>query len=311
MRRRLLAIGALFAFGCCKTAMPCTIYVDSAKGADLNSGLSSSEPKQTLRAASAAVEQLEAPTRVTVCLSAGSVFRETLRLRHDGLRLAPAFVIWRSHGPGDSARITGGVDVVFEPLPQSDPARRVLPPNVADRLVVASLLAAEIDASQIFPQNGGFEWGCKQPFPAALSYGGVMQQVARWPNAVDGEFGGDFAYTAPVDPRHDYLPSTQGLLVGEAGVPWANWSDTAQLTAHGYWCAALCKRAFYDAFVNMPPSHCRWWDWSDQYVRVASIHGSNATLAKPYPPSNITSGARYYMLNSLDALDVVGEYYVK
>ncbi len=40
--------------------------------------------------------------------------------------------------------------------------------------------------------------------------------------------------------------------------------------------------------------------------------GINVTLRGPYPPNNITVGARYYLEGSLDGcLDAPGEFYVR
>ena len=237
--RGLLSITLALTSTCMSTTLAesdCTLYVDSKRGNDLNGGLSKSSAKRTLGAVQLVVKTLPGTSDVVVCLAAGSIFRETLQLQYDVRSTnEPKSVVWRSYGVGDNARITGGVDVTFEPLPQADPARLILPPSVADAVVIASLVAAGVNASQEFPFNGGFEWGCHTPFPAFLIFNGSSQQVARWPNAGQGEFGGSFANTAPVNPHNSYESSTDGLLVGEPNVPWSSWVDTMQLTAHGYW----------------------------------------------------------------------------
>jgi hypothetical protein len=297
---RAILTAGLVAGAIASTSSPCTLIVPSPGLPTLTSARDALRQRRrdgTLAASSPAAA-------VTVCIAAGT-YRERLELTSEDSGSGPSSpVVWRPLTDGAVVRISGGVDVDFAPLPADDPARAYLNASVADAIFVTSLPSVGLlpPYPSIQPR-GGFEWSCK-PGPLALIYQGWTQQVARWPNEDPGGYGGAFALTVAAAHGAAAAGTTSG---GGGGVntatstffqagpdnPLASWRDTADVWAHGYW----------------------WVDWSDQWLRVTSFSalpgdaGTNISVS-PAAPSNITAGARYYLANSLDALDVAGEFYL-
>lgn len=97
------------------------------------------------------------PTELAVCMLPG-VYHETLTL--SALHSAPGLTVtWRTLTPG-TVRVSGGVDVSFQPLGPSDPARAYVPGKIADNVVVASLSAAGVTDFGDFVTRGGDSWPC-------------------------------------------------------------------------------------------------------------------------------------------------------
>lgn len=109
------------------------------------------------------------------------------------------------------------------------------------------------------------------------------QQVARWPNA---------GYT--------YISEVHGSTAAEYGgfkegifkcvdKHITKYKSLKDVYAYGYW----------------------HWDWSDQYSSVQSIsHDGTVQLSFPYHYYGYKKGARFCILNSIQDLDMPGEYYV-
>ena len=304
MRQRLLllSVAAVAATSAAVPERPCTLHVDARFGDDGADGRSAAAALRTLRGAAARLRR--AAGAQVVCIAPGT-YRESLAL--DGSLARGAPVEWRARDGAGSVALSGAVAVTLQPLAADDPARTGLPPAVADAALVTSLPAAGMPLGSygVMPSVGGFRWGCAQPFPAQLLFAGALQQPARWPNAGAGEYGGAWGYTQPTALPSLFGEPTTSWFVGgtdkdarpSAAFPPSAWRDTAQVYAHGYW----------------------WWEWSEEYVRVApgGIGAANAstgaavvTLLPPFPPDNITAGARFYLLGSLDALDAPGETYL-
>ena len=285
--------------------LPCTLHVDAQSGNDGANGLSATTALQTLDGAVTRLRHIAAGAKQYVVCIAPGTYREDLLL--DGSLAHGAPVEWRARDGSGSVTISGAVSVTMVPLSADDPARTILPPTIADTVLVTSLPDAGLPLGSYgtIPAVGGCEWGCALPFPVQLLFAGSLQEPARWPNSDADKYGGAWGYSQPTAlPSLFGEPTSSSFLGGvdpdalsTEAFPPSSWKDMEQVYAHGYF----------------------WWDWSDEYVRVApggigapnaSTGAANITLMPPYPPSNITIGARFYLLGSLDALDAPGETYL-
>jgi len=303
----LVVITTIFdhGYGYKQTDSPCTLHVDSQFGNDDYDG---STIDTALFSLNGALDRLKTSYHlqrnnrdVVICISPG-VYREQLSLDDS---IGDVNVEWRAREGAGSVIISGTTPVVLSPLAANDPARNTLPLDIANSALVTSLPAAGLPLGSYgdIPFVGGYELGCNLAFPVQLLVGGILQNWARWPNAEINGYGGNFAYAQPTELPSLFGPSTtswflggeDGNATGSGVFPPSTWTDTENVYIHAY--------------PNV--------DWSDQWVRVESIGlsnlttgASNITLFPPYPPHNITIGARFYLVGSLNALDQAGETYL-
>jgi hypothetical protein len=282
----------------------CTVHVDSNKGDDAFSGLTQ---ETALRSLNGALIHLYSNTnrknneKNTVCIGPG-VYREQLILDESW---ALENVEWRAREGAGTVIISGALPVILSPLAENDPARNTLPLSISNEALVTSLPAAGLPIGSYgdIPAVGGYEWGCNQAFPVQLLVDEIFQDWARWPDEEEGGYGGQFAYSQPTELPSLYGPTTTSwFLGGEDGnatgtgvFPPSTWTDIENVYMHAY--------------PNV--------DWSDQWIRVDKIGVSNEstgaaniTLLPPFPPHNITIGARFYLVGSINALDMPGETYL-
>lgn len=66
-----------------------------------------------------------------------------------------------------------------------------------------------------------------------------------------------------------------------------NWADTSNIYMKGYW----------------------FYDWSESTVSLSSFNNNSISITDKLP-YGIETGQRFFIFNSLDALDVPGEYYI-
>jgi hypothetical protein len=289
---------------CSASYTMCTLHVDLNFGNDTNNGTTT---ETSLKSLHEALLRLRLSTfqqkHHVVCIGPG-VYREQLHL--DENTAYGTSVTWIAREGLGTVVVSGAVPVVLIPLAQDDPARLILPPSIANEALVTSLPAAGLPIGSYgdIPAAGGFEWGCLQPFPSQLLVDDILQDWARWPNADSDSYGGNWAYTQPIE-----LPSLFGETLswfiggidnngnGTGIFPPSLWRDTSNVYMHSY----------------------PFWDWSDNWLRVkpggigpsnVSTGSSNITLLPPFPPHNITIGARFYLVGSLDAFDSPGESYL-
>jgi hypothetical protein len=122
---------------------------------------------------------------------------------------------------------------------------------------------------------------------------------AGWPNLISEAEAGNstrLTWTTTELASADNPGVTNTSFRYKAEAPFGDW----KVWAHGLW----------------------WFDWNDLLSPVSGIDAASKTihLAPPYPPTHsvsatdpvggITGGARYWLQNSLDALDAPGEYYL-
>ena len=271
---------------------PCAFFVAPA-GSDSAPGTSAA-PFATLPRAAAALRALQRPllAPAIACVRAGVYARQPLLLGPaDSGSSGANFVGFVSiDGPG-KAVLWGGLDVPLAPLAAADAGWAHVPVAARSRVLVADLAAAGLTRADLgdFAVQDGFGSPCVGPPLEVLDAQGVAQTTARWPNAVQGAYGGPFATTQ--------LTWTSGpdFFLAEPSAEFLGWTDTQDVWFHGYW----------------------WWQWNSVYAALDARAGWNATsgrvpLAPPYlgRASNASGAARYYALNSLSALDAPGEFVV-
>lgn len=206
--------------------------------------------------------------------------------------------------PGEGVVVSGAVPITFTPASFSDPVWSFVAPNVASQLAaptiwVADLVAAGITnvslANEWIPR--GFDNGMCGMAPMELIYEDRVQTVARWPNVDDGSHGTTPGFT--MTEWHDVSQglSNNSLWANPATAPYLAYADTANMWIHSF------------------PKY----EWSDSYNLYGGVasgpdpDGNVQVMFGPQSPArnfSVVGSARYYVVNSLDALDAPGEYYV-
>jgi hypothetical protein len=274
-------------------APACAFYVSSVNGSDTAAGTSAA-PFLTLPRAAAALRGIPRPlaTPALACVRAGIYAQQPLILDHsDSGSSAEAFSGFLSVDGDGAAVISGGFDVPLSPIDPGDIAWGHIPASSRGAVLVADLFAAGLTRADLgnFSVQDGFAGRCVGPPLDILAADGTPQWTARWPNALAGKWGGAFATT-----QLTWANDVDHVLA-EPSSPFFEWSDVDDIWLHGYW----------------------WWQWNSVYVQAAPRGTWNATSGRvpilpPYTngASNFSGAARYYVLNSLSALDDPGEFVV-
>ncbi len=191
---------------------------------------------------------------------------------------AEAPVVYQA-GAGQTPIFSGGARITGWKPVADDQLRNTLDASVRGRVLQADLKAA-----------GVTDWGdatTLRRWPE-LFVNGVPQTLARWPN--DG-----FVKTGAIlgketfkvwnriegcrDGKFHYIEDRPG-----------RWLDEPDVRLYGYW----------------------FWDWFEEYQKVASIDAEarTFTLARPYSNYGYRRDQRYYAVNVLRELDHPGEWYL-
>lgn len=236
-------------------------------------------PFATLEAARDAIRRLKKQSSlpaggVVVDLAAGTYERShAFELSSDDSGTADSPITYRA-AKGAEVRIVGG-KLVTAWKPVTDRAvLEQLDPLARGKVFQADLKALGIaDFGKV--SSGGME----------LFFNDRPVQIARWPNE-------GFVKIRAITPEAPVeLHGRKGTKVGKfyyEGDRPNRWKNENDLWVHGYW----------------------FWDWSDEYQRVAKIDVDKQLieLAKPDHGYGYLRGARYYVLNSLAEIDTPGEW---
>jgi hypothetical protein len=262
---------------------------------------SAASPYNTISAAQGALRRLRTGARAAagptrVCIAPGA-YHETLTFTaaDSGAGVdAPTIYI------GRNVSISGALPITFSPLPPSDPARAFVAPAVAARLLVADLVAAGVpnvsSAAAWLPRGFGPYGGC-QPSPLELIVDNSVQVTARWPNVDDASHGTTrgFALTEWHAPSQGLSNVSLWARRGDGSAPWLDYRDTSSLQLHGMW----------------------HFEWADGIVGFGGEVASDGDLVQVAfrglgvsAYTTTVGGARYFVTNSIEALDQVGEYWV-
>lgn len=247
-------------------------------------------PHATLEAARDTVRDLKSagqlPEGAVVRVHPGRyALTATLTLGPADSGTAAAPIRWEAAGPG--AILSGGRVVSSAPLTDAALLAR-LPESVRARVRMIDLRAQGIsDFGQIAQRgNPGLELffrGQRQPISTYPNQGWLL--IADVPQTGAKRFNEGLAR----EKRFDGVPAGRhyGRIAFTEDRP-TQWSADNEIYAHGYWT----------------------WDWSDAYMRVASIDVAKreATFAEPHHNYGYTKNQRYRWLNVLEELDAPGEW---
>ncbi|MBP7050550.1 MAG: right-handed parallel beta-helix repeat-containing protein [Phycisphaerae bacterium] len=180
---------------------------------------------------------------------------------------------------GQTPVFHGGVRVVgWKPVADSKQRER-LDPSVRDRVLEADLKALGVadlgDATALR----------RRP---ELFVDGVPQTLARWPNegfVKTGEILGTDTFTQ--------WGTIQGCKDGKFRYVEdrpSRWLDEQDVRLYGYW----------------------FWDWYEEYQKVASIDANQKvfTLSSPYSNYGYRKDQRYHAVNVFREIDAPGEWYL-
>jgi hypothetical protein len=204
--------------------------------------------------------------------------QETLSLLPEDSGTAEAPIVYQA-GDGEEAILDGGARVTAWQRVSDAKILEKLEPAVRDRVLEANL-----------GSMGVKDWGDATALRGRpeLFCDGVPQTLARWPNegfVKTGEILGKETFkvwntiAGCKDGKFAYLEDRP-----------SRWTDEPDVRLYGYW----------------------FWDWYEEYQKVASIDVAERsfTLARPYSNYGYRKNQRYYAVNVLRELDQPGEWYL-
>ncbi|MBN2312554.1 MAG: right-handed parallel beta-helix repeat-containing protein [Sedimentisphaerales bacterium] len=204
--------------------------------------------------------------------------RQTFHLTSEDSGTVESPIIYQAK-PGRKPIFSGGV-LIKEWKPISNPQLRdKLDPSVRDKVLEANLKTAGI-----------INWGeaTQLRHRPELFANGQPQTLARWPNegfVKTGEILGEDRFK--VWNRIDGCRDGKFHYLGDRP---SRWVDEPDVHLYGYW----------------------FWDWYEQYQKVASIDADARifTLSPPYSNYGYRKDQRYYVVNVFRELDCPGEWYL-
>jgi len=291
MKRKIscILICALFLAASCSDGLD--LYV-SPDGCDDHTGVIDA-PLRTVEGAQEAVRayrQANGLPRggVTVWLRGGVYSqRRTLHFTAEDGGKEGAPVVYKAY-PAESVLFSGGQEIRFEPLGNSNIKARIRAPH--DQIVQADLKAQGVDD---FGSRKATGFGrATQPAPLELFFNGEPMTLARYPNdqqwmrIVSVPQTGDTAFGG--DER-----TGQGVRYGRfvyAEDRVAGWLKNDEIWLQGYWT----------------------WDWADSFVKVERIDVAKKEfiLCEPHGAYGYSPDHRYFAMNILEELDSPGEWFL-
>jgi hypothetical protein len=320
------------------------LYVDGVAGSDSNSGTKGS-PFKTIQKAQQAARKGNAGG-TTVFINGSTIYDLSasplaFTVADSGTASAP--VVYRTLPGSPPARLSAGKVVTAQAASEDATARAALPESILASVMVANLKAQGITSyGKRKAGNGGYDHDCVGN-GMEFFFGGKALEVARYPNLVDeGTNCTQHKWERTLGGKDDQAALSnstklktkrkgsckhrlvdQGISCEEqsrtwklrngiklysdnsnetvstggssfkfpAGAPYAKWKDMEDVWVHGTW-------------AN---------EWNDCYNKVESITGNEMKIGPPKSEDGpITApGAKFYVLNSMDALDAPGEFYLQ
>ncbi|MCP5521219.1 MAG: right-handed parallel beta-helix repeat-containing protein [Verrucomicrobiales bacterium] len=265
--------------------LPALTFFVAPDGAETNDG-SRTHPFATLAQARDAIRRLkqagggDLPVGgVQVILVAGDYpVRETFTLGAEDSGSAVAPVVYRA-APGATVRLQGGCRITnWKPIRDSVVKAR-LSPGVADAVL-------EADLKPLGRQDWGDPTALRER--PELFVDGVPQTLARWPNegfVKTGEIRGTNTFKV-----WNSIPGCRDGRFEFVEDRPLNWLDEPDVRLYGYW----------------------FWDWFEEYQKVAAIDADprTFTLAPPFSNYGYRKDQRYHAVNVFRELDQPGEWYL-
>jgi hypothetical protein len=264
---------------------PAAVFHVAPTGSDENDG-SEGRPFRTLERARDAVRALKKArggtlpkggVRIAIAGGAYAVER-SVTLTADDSGTAEAPVVYQAE-LGRAPVFRGGVRVSgWQPISQST-LRDKLAPSVRDRVLEADVKALGVtdlgDATALR----------RRP---ELFADGVPQTLARWPNegfVKTGDILGADTFTV----WNSIKGCRDGKFQYVEDRP-SRWIDEPDVRLYGYW----------------------FWDWFEEYQKVASIDPDARafTLSRPYSNYGYRKDQRYHATNVFREIDAPGEWYL-
>jgi hypothetical protein len=204
--------------------------------------------------------------------------QQTLSLTAEDSGTAEAPVVYQAQ-PGKAPVFGGGVRITtWKPISDAR-LREKLDPSVRGQAVEADLRTLEVkDLGDATALRRSPELFC----------GGVPQTLARWPNE-------GFIKTGEVLGKETFkvwnsIPGCKDGKFRYVDDRPGRWTDEPDVRLYGYW----------------------FWDWYEEYQKVASIDPAarTFTLAPPYSQYGYRKDQRYFAVNLFCELDRPGEWYL-
>jgi hypothetical protein len=216
---------------------------------------------------------------VQVVISGGAYHVEqTLALTSEDSGTAKAPVVYESRS-GQTPVLRGGTRITgWKPIAEAS-VRDKLDPAVRNRVLEADLRAL-----------GVTDWGDATALRRRpeLFVKGEPQTLARWPNEGFVKTG-DVLGTETFKVWNTIEGCRDGQFRYLEDRP-NSWLDEPDVRLYGYW----------------------FWDWLEEYQKVASIDADarTFTLSRPYSNYGYRKDQRYYAVNIFRELDLPGEWYL-
>jgi hypothetical protein len=253
----------------------------SPNGDDANPG-TTAKPFATLARAREAARKASAnglPAGGIAVVARGGEYpvKECFKLGAEDSGTPERPVVYRAW-PGESPRFSGGARLSGFQVVRDQAVLNRLPPEVRGKVWQANLRALGITDYGTVAGRGT---------RAELFFNGRPLPLARWPNAgflKVGELLGD----QPAG-EHGLSGNKVGKFTFAEDRP-NRWKAEPEIWLYGYW----------------------FWDWADEYQKVASLDltAKSFTLAQPYSGYGYRKGQRYYALNLLSEIDEPGEWHL-
>ena len=279
-------------FSNCTSQKECIAYYVSPDGDDRQTG-GFDDPFRTVEKAREAVrtyKQLHGLPRggITVWLRGGVYpLRQTLHFIQDDSGSEGAPVVYKAC-PDEKVYFSGGQEVRFEPLGNSEIRERIRAPH--DRIMQVDLKAQGV-TNFGSRKATGFARAIETQ-PLELFFNGQPMTLARYPNndewmliasvpqTGDTRFGGD---------ERTGRGFHYGRFVYEED-RISGWQKNDEIWLQGYWT----------------------WDWADSFVEVKRIDVAKKEfiLNEPHGAYGYSPNQRYFAMNILEELDSPGEWFL-
>ncbi len=252
---------------------------DDAEGSEARPFLSLARARDAVRAMRKSGDDKLRKGGVRIIIGGGAYpARQTFELAAADSGTAESPIVYQAR-PGEAPIFDGGMRIsTWRPISDAK-LRENLDPSVRGRVIEADLKA--IGCSDL----GDATALRRRP---ELYCDGIPQTLARWPNE-------GFVKTGKVLGKDTFKVwnTIEGCKDGRFQYVEdrpSQWTDEPDVRLYGYW----------------------FWDWFEEYQKVASINAAARvfTLASPYSNYGYRKNQRYYGVNIFRELDAPGEWYL-
>jgi hypothetical protein len=257
------------------------LYV-STKGSNQNPGTEAA-PFQSLEKARDAVRILNKLSKATakvIYISGGNYFLENpvvFTSEDSGTENSP--VIYKAKG--NEEPVFSGSKILKNWTLLSDGQKT----RLLDKQVQGSIYVTDLNGAGVTDFGDATNAG-KRP---ELYCNKQLQTLARWPNTGFVKAGLARGNTV-LPPDYQKVHGTKEGIFEFVGDRQKRWANEPDVRVGGYW----------------------YWDWSEEYQKVAKIDGPGKTIeiAEPFHKYGYKDSLRYFGLNLFCEIDQPGEWYI-